>query len=56
MKKYEFRSITVYPKDMLHLSLIDILNEYGQEGWQLVDFQDMSNPSYVAMILQREIK
>ena len=60
MKKYEFKTEKIHKEQISEKPLIKWLNEFGEDGWLLVDRERIfpHNPYdyYEEVILQREIK
>jgi len=54
MRKYEYQEVMI----SINLNLIEELNAYGQEGWELVYYKMTDNqwqPNFHYCILKREL-
>lgn len=54
MKKFEYKIVDNDQRKLDHVKLIDFLNEHGNDGWELVDFQTQGGIQSMIFIKERE--
>ena len=52
MKKWEYKTVTLDKKSFADE---EILNKFGSEGWEMIDFEGYQNQGYI-VIFKREKK